>query len=273
MTGRRIQLGTGAILVAAAALTPLGAQEDFTWTGGMDTGQVLEVKGITGSIRVARAAGATAAVVAEKRGRSSDFDEVEVRVVEQRDGITVCAVYHPRERGEASCGQEDRDDDRHRDRNRSLDVAVDYVVQLPAGVDFVGTMVTGDIEVEGVASNVSAMTVTGDVVVSTTETARANTVSGSMDIEMRELEGSQRFNTVSGDITLRLPANRLPANLDADVRFQSLSGDLDSDFDLDIAGDGKRQWIGSNIRATIGDGTHRISLKTVSGDVNLKRAR
>lgn len=264
MTGRALWAGLGMVVVVVLNGGPLAAQ-DFDWSEPMESGEVLEVRGITGSIQAQAASGATARVTAEKHGRSSDFDDVEIRLIRDRDGYTVCAVYRPRDRDAESCSNNRHDDDDHRDR--SIDVDVDFVVHVPAGVEFIGTMVTGDVEAEGLQSDVTATSVTGDVVVSTAGTVRANTVSGSMDIEMGRLDRNQRFNTVSGDITLRLPED-----LDADVRFESLSGDLDSDFDLDVT-DQDRKWIGSDIRATIGDGGHRLALKTVSGDVRLRRAR
>jgi len=268
MMGSLTRLGMAGLVVAAASAAPANAQDgSFEWSGRMESGQVLEVRGITGSVRAELASGNTAVVTAEKHGRRSDFDEVEIRVVEDRDGYTVCAVYDWRA-DEGSCSH-DRDDDRGRgDNHRSIDVDVEFVVHLPAGVELVGTMVTGDIEARGVRSDVTATTVTGDVLVSTTREAWGRTVSGDMDIEMGRIHGDRRFNTVSGDITLRLPAD-----LDADVRFQSLSGDLDSDFSMDMTGRNDRQWIGSNIRATIGEGGPRLSLHTVSGDVRLLRGR
>jgi DUF4097 and DUF4098 domain-containing protein YvlB len=70
---------------------------------------------------------------------------------------------------------------------------------------------------------------------------------------------------VSGDITLLLPED-----LDADIEFESLSGDFRADFDVDLRSRSKR-WVGSHIRGTIGDGGRRLSFNTVSGDVRLRR--
>jgi DUF4097 and DUF4098 domain-containing protein YvlB len=72
---------------------------------------------------------------------------------------------------------------------------------------------------------------------------------------------------VSGDITLRLPAD-----LNADVRFASLSGELDTDFDLHVERE-REKWVGSDVRGTIGEGGPRLSFNTVSGDVRLLKSR
>jgi len=128
-------------------------------------------------------------------------------------------------------------------------------------------MVSGDIEVEDLRSEVEVNTVNGDIFVSTSEMAWANTVSGNIEIEMGDLGSEElEFNTVSGDITLWLPAD-----FDADVRFSSLSGDLDSDFDMTLRNRREHRWIGSDIRATIGDGGQDLYFHTISGDVSLRR--
>jgi hypothetical protein len=268
MTGRLVHLCLGVGLVTTLNGGPLEAQEDFSWSEGMTAGQVLEVKGITGSIRAELAEGGAAFVSARKRGRQSDLERVEIRVVEEGDGYTICAVYDPTERTRECGHRDDDDDDDRRDhrRDRSIDVDVDFVVSLPRGVELIGTTVTGDVEVEEVDSDVTASSVTGDVVVSTRRTAWASTVSGSIDVEMGQIDRSQRFHTVSGDITLRLPPD-----LDADIRFSSLSGELDTDFDLYVERESEKL-IGSDVRGTIGEGGPRLSFNTVSGDVTLRRA-
>jgi DUF4097 and DUF4098 domain-containing protein YvlB len=128
--------------------------------------------------------------------------------------------------------------------------------------------VTGDIVARDVESDVTARTVTGEVEVSTTGVARASTVSGSIDVEMDSRDWDDlSFNAVSGAITLRMPAD-----LDADVEFESLSGDFDSDFDL-RSDRSRRRFIGSHVEGTIGSGGPSLSLHTVSGDVRILRGR
>jgi len=234
----------------------------------MASGQTLEVKGISGNVSAVLASGNTAEVVAEKRGRSSDFDEVEIRVVEENGGITICAIYRPWRFPENSCDYKDLDNRDDEGEHRDIDVSVDFEVRVPAGVEFVGTTIAGDVEARGMESEVTATTVSGDVYVSTSELAWATTVSGEIELEIGTLDWDELdFNTVNGDITLYLPAG-----LDADVRFNSLSGDFDTDFEMSEQRRRSR-WIGSRIRGTIGDGGRELSFNTVSGDVNLRRAR
>ncbi len=251
MTGRVSHGASAAALTLALMAGAAGAQEGtFEWSGRLDEGQTLEVKGITGRIRAELASGRAAEVVAEKRGDRDDFAEVHILVDENRDGVTVCAVYGEHNFGRSSCDYNDDGDRDRRGSNRSIDVEVDFVVLVPAGVDFAGTMVTGDVWAEGLRSDVDA-----------------NTVTGGIDVEIGRMDWDRlSFKTVTGDITLRVPAD-----FDADVEFESLSGDLDSDFDIRVTRE-RRRWIGSHVRGTIGRGGRDLELNTVSGDVRLLRA-
>lgn len=268
---RKIAITTlGLALMAIPGGNDLQAQGTFEWSNRMSQGQVLEVKGIVGEIHAVLASGNEAEVVARKRGSRGDFEEVAIEVEQLDDGFIICAVYGAWNHGEGHClpnRRDRRDEDRGRHRNNSIDVEVEFEVRVPAGVEFQGHMVSGDIEVNDLRSEVEVNTVNGDIFISTSEMAQANTVSGNIEIDMgvfgpEDLE----FNTVSGDITLWLPAD-----FDADIRFSSLSGDLDSDFDLNIRNRRERRWIGSNIRGTIGDGGRELYFHTISGDVELRR--
>ena len=272
MTLYRAGLGIGVLLSLAIQAGPVQGQESsFSWSERMAQGQVLEVKGIVGDIHAVFINGTEAEVVAVKRGEEDDFHQVAIEVAETGDRIVICAVYGSWKHGQGRChpDHENRgDDDEGRNRNVDMDVKVDYEVRLPAGIEFKGLVVSGDVRGEGLRSDVSLTTVDGDVFVSTSERAWANTVSGDMEIEMGEFGGEDLdFNTVSGDITLWVPAN-----FTADVDFNSLSGDFETDLEISMTRE-KSRWIGSSIEGTIGGGGRSLSFSTVSGDVNLLRRR
>jgi DUF4097 and DUF4098 domain-containing protein YvlB len=258
---------------AAFALLAAGSaaaqEEPFRWSGALAAGRVLEVKGIMGSIVAEPAPDGVAEVVAEKSGRSGDFDQVEIRVVEAPDGVTICAVYHPEDYDDDDCDLDDRRRDRRGNDRRDARVDVDFTVRVPAGVELIAGVVTGDVMANGLRSDVSAHSVSGDVAVSTTGVVEAGTVSGSLDVEMGSLDWTRlSFNTVSGDITLRMPAG-----LGAEIDFESLSGDLDTDFDLVVDRRRDGRYVGSRVEGTIGAGGRALSFHTVSGDVRILRAR
>ncbi len=252
----------------------LKAQEDtFEWSGRLGDGQVLTVKGIVGNIQAVLASGDRAEVGARKRGTRGDFNEVAIEVEEVDEGVIVCAVYGSWNHGEGRClpDRKDWEDDEDRDRHwgRDMDVEVEYQVRVPAGVDFNGGMISGEIEVRDLRSEVDVSTVSGDIFVSTSGMAWANSVSGDIEVDMGDYDWDDMdFSTVSGDITLWLPDD-----FGAEIDFNSLSGDFDSDFDLTVRRERKRKWIGTDLEATIGNGGRELNLDTLSGDVELRRKR
>jgi len=269
MTSSRIILGIGLLASAAILTTPLQGQNDtFEWSGRMTSGQTLEVKGIVGEIRTSLASGDRAEVVARKRGEEDDYFQVAIEMAEAGDRIVICAVYGEWNHGQGRCHPDhnNRGDDEGRHRNVDMDVEVDYEVRLPAGVDFDGALVSGDIVAEGLSSDVSVNTVDGSISIVTTGRAWANTVSGDIEIEMGDFSGGDLdFNTVSGDIILWLPDD-----FSDDVDFSSLSGDFETDFDMNVRSE-KNRWVGSQIQGTIGGGGRDLSINTVSGSAKLRR--
>jgi len=261
------RLAAGACVALAWSGAGIGAQEPFEWNGRLARGGTLEVKGISGSIRAEPTSGSSAVVVAEKTGRRGDFDQVEIRVVKHGDDVTICAVHGDADGGDDCSGRGSTRRGLFR-RDRSIHVSVDFVVKLPAGTPLKAELISGDVDVRGVESDVTAATVSGDITISTSGLARAHAVSGSLDVAMGATEWDELdFNTVSGDITLRLPEATA-----ADLEFQSVSGDLTSDFDLRLTGRIGRRWPGQPLRAKLGEGGRAITLRTVSGDVRLLRA-
>lgn len=264
--GARVMTAVAILTIAAGALS--AQEERIEWTGRMERGQTLEVRGISGDVRAVLASGPEARVVATKRGRERDFDAVSIEVVEHGGGVIVCVVYGLRERGGDPCDRRDRGDHGRHDHDHDIRVSVDYEVEVPADVAFEGRTVSGNVEALGLRSHVEATTVSGDVDVSTTGTAWGSTVSGSLDVEMGSNDWDDlHFSTVSGDITLTLPAG-----LDAEIDFESLSGDFSSDFEVSYE-TRRERWVGTRVRGTVGAGSRELSFNTVSGDVQLRRGR
>lgn len=248
----------GATVLAFAAGGASAQEDTWSWSAQMGSGDQLTVRNITGNIHVVRASGGAADVRAQKTGTRQDFDRVAVHVERESDGYTICAVYDPRD--DETC--ESR---RNRDHD-NIDASVDFEVSLPDGVGLSVTSVTGDVEVAGVRSRVDVKTVSGDVEVSTSETASASTVSGDVDVSMGNGDWDDlSFHSVSGDVTIALPDG-----IGTEVDFASLSGDLDSDFDITTRGRGHR-WIGSHVQGVIGGGGRNLDVNTVSGDLRLRR--
>ena len=272
---QRLALLSGLVAWGGLGAAPCGlaAQDDrFEWSGRIAQGNVIEVKGVSGDVRAVASSGDRVEVVATKYGRRRDFDLVDFEVFEDDGGVTICAMYPQRlrrRRGrEFRRGSYECEPGSWHDLNvDDTDVEVDFEVRVPSGVRFVGRTISGDVEAEGLDAHVMARTVSGSIYISTTDLADASTVSGSIEVVMgrSDWSGDLEFTTVSGDITLSFPGG-----LDTEVEFESLSGDMDSDFPIQLRSRSNR-WIGGHIRGTIGDGGRDLSMKTVSGDVRLRR--
>ncbi|HYK10887.1 MAG TPA: DUF4097 family beta strand repeat-containing protein [Gemmatimonadales bacterium] len=252
-------------LLALATPAALSAQsKDFHWSGTLAAGQRLEIKGVNGSIHATGTAGGTADVSARKHSEDgrSDPDEVKIVVVNTPEAVTICAVY-------PTPDDADRDNDceqgRHWHSNtRDNDVQVDFTIQVPAGIEFDGQTVNGDVEAMSLTGNTDVHTVNGSIEVSTTGHADANTVNGSIRATMGKNDFEEaEFRTVNGGITLTMPSD-----LNAEVRAETVNGDLDSDWPVTIVG----KWGPRRMHGTIGKGGRTLTLGTVNGDIKLRKS-
>jgi DUF4097 and DUF4098 domain-containing protein YvlB len=210
-----------------------------------------------------------------------DARRVRIEVVESADGVIVCAIYPSRggrdgSRGNGGRRSDDPCNNDFGDEDGEIEVddaRIDFTVRVPAGVKFASRTVSGDVNATGLRGAVDVATVSGDVEVSTTGTARAATVSGNVEATFGETDGEDMdFASVSGDVILRLAGN-----VGAEVSAHTLSGEIDSDFELRMRGQdegqegGFRIAIGSEANGTIGRGGPRLSVNTVSGNIRLER--
>jgi len=236
--------------------------QDFNWHGRLAAGKRLAVKGVNGDVRAVLASGAEAVVNAHKHARRSDPDEVEIKVVESEDGITICAVYPTprRAREENDCAPGDR----WHSNTENNDVVVDFEVRVPAGVEFNGKTVNGEMSAEGLKGDAHVGTVNGSVRVTTTGLAEASTVNGSVYAQMGRADWTDEleFSTVNGGITLILPGK-----LDTEVRASTVNGEIETDWPLMVSG----RFSNRRIRGTIGAGGRALSLSTVNGEIRLKK--
>jgi DUF4097 and DUF4098 domain-containing protein YvlB len=251
---------TAAALSCAALAT--AAAQDFNWHGRLVAGKRLEVKGVNGDVRAVLASGAEAVVNAKKHSRRSDPDDVKIEVVESGDGITICAVYPTpaRARRENVC----EPGDHWSSSTDNNDVTVDFEVQVPAGIEFNGQTVNGEMSAEGLKGDVRASTVNGSVRVTTTGLAEASTVNGSVYAQMGRSDWTNdlEFSTVNGGITLILPGA-----LNTELRANTLNGDIETDWPLTVTG----RFSQRRLHGTIGTGGRGLNLSTVNGEIRLKK--
>ena len=156
------------------------------------------------------------------------------------------------------------------------------VCGLSSGASVKG--VSGEITLDGVAGDVQADTVSGALEGRDVDGAvRFNSVSGDLTLADGSLSlleadningqiaadltlaaaGAMRISTISGDVTLRLPADS-----DARVRLHSTSGNVRSEFDSlqPVISPGSH-----TVSGNVGGGSGRVSVNSVSGAVTLLR--
>lgn len=272
--GVSLAVGLAALALWDAALSPelgrppagvdpasFGQSQEFRWSGAMSPGTTLEIKGINGKITAEGVSGGQAEVVAVKKGKDDDPADVTIEVVEHDGGVTICAIYPraagkkpfecaPGKGGEIGSGEND--------------VSVMFTARVPRGVNLTAKTVNGEVEARSIDGDVRASTVNGGVHVSAAGSAAAQTVNGSVTASLGRTEGPLSFQTVNGSITVELPDD-----VAADVRAQTVHGEIDTDFPITVKG----RYGMHDATGTIGGGGPRLSLQTVNGSIYLKRSR
>lgn len=263
------RLGLAALVTLATAWTPVASTEraadeerDWEWEGRVDRGDALEIKGVNGDIHAERASGDAVEVLARLSGDDDDPDDIEMVVIEHQGGVTICALYPSPDRDEPN---ECRPGGRGRNNVRNNDVEVEFTVRVPAGVNFVGRTVNGEVYAGGIDGDVRAHTVNGDVDIYSSGFAEATTVNGSITASMQRADwsGTLDFTTVNGSVTLELPAD-----LNCDVSISTVNGTISSDYPLTVEG----RFSPRHLKGSIGDGGRTLVVKTVNGSVQLRRS-
>jgi hypothetical protein len=242
----------------ASAWAGPAANDAFHWKGKVPAGQLVEIRGINGSIHAEPALGNDVEVVAYKTGVLYDSAGIKVQVVEHNGGVTFCAVYpsadgHPTECLPGASSPLN---------SLSHDVNIDFTVRLPKGVRFVGRTVNGQVEAKSLQSDTEAHTVNGNVRLSTAGAAVGETVNGSIIASVGKINGDSKFSTVNGGITLEMPVGAA-----AEVHAGTKNGLIHTDFPLEVQG----AYAGRHADGVIGHGGPDLTIVTVNGTINLRR--
>lgn len=248
-----------ALTAIAAATDGSRSNNTFGWTGHLDPGQLIEIKGVNGSIRAERAPGSEVEVTAEKSGTRFDPEDVEIALVDNDNGFTICAVYPdqgaPNECRPGSEGHMNSGDN---------DVKVDFTVRVPDGVRFIGRTVNGAVQAVHLGADVEAHTVNGKIDVTTSGTALAETTNGSIRASLGSVrwEGARKFTTVNGNIEVNLPAG-----INAYLAASTVNGHICSDFPIAV----HRRYSNRRAHGVLGTGGRQLKVTTVNGSITLSR--
>lgn len=251
------------IAIAAVMAAAPAAAQDFQWRGRLAMGQTIEIKGVNGDVSASASSSGDVEVTATKSARRSNPAEVRVEVVPGSNGVTICAVYPDvpdREPNRCAPG------DQGHMNTKDNDTMVHFEVRVPAGVNFLGRTVNGEVNAESLQSDVNIKTVNGSIKVVTSGTAVASTVNGSLNVTMgrADFPDGATFKTVNGGITLNMPDM-----FDANLRAETLNGSIQSDFPITVQGATNAR----RLRGTIGNGGRELNLSTVNGSIKLRKAQ
>jgi len=221
------------------------AAQDFHKTYRIGAGNQIKIANISGDVVVTGYDGDAIVVTGIKKGR--DRDQVEIEDKSGASSVDVGVRYPKR----CNC-----------------DASVRFEVQVPRSISYEENFgsVSGDVHVTGVTGHLHASAVSGDVhIKDVSGSVSATSVSGDVNVDIARIEGAEdmKFTTVSGDVSLSLPAS-----LDADVDMSSFSGSIKTDFPVEIRSEkfGSRNWA----RGKLGEGSRRLRISTVSGDVSMR---
>ena len=274
-----------AALAALLAAPALGAQQQhgrdsdtWRWDGRVDAGHWMNVFNVNGSVEFAPSPDNMVHLVAEKRSNGRGMDDIHFEVVQAGGNVTICAIWNSNSHCEDGGVQSNRHNDR--DENHSN---VKITVSVPRAIKIGAHSVNGGVSVRDVGSEVRANTVNGGVIVrNATGPVRANTVNGgvvvntaagpvtaetvngNVDARMASLQGDDdmNFKTVNGSVSIYVPAR-----FDANFRFDTVHGGIESDFPMTLSG----RWGPRHASGTIGAGGRDVRASSVNGSIELRK--
>ena len=232
------------LLASSARLFGATGPDGFHWSGHVTEGQLLEVRGVNGSIHAEPSTGDTVDVIAYRTGADHSLVMIGVKVEEHDGGVTISAPTS--------------------DAGARNDVNIDFTVRVPRGVHFVARTINGQVEARALQADTEAHTVNGDLLLSTAGTAQGETVNGTIVASIGSMARASKFSTVNGAITLAMPTC-----VRARVHAVTLNGRIRSEFPLAVSGASPaRQATGS-----IGRGGPDLTIATVNGSIHLKQKK
>jgi hypothetical protein len=252
-------MAVGLAFILAGSATLASAAEDFAWKEKLAPGGALEIRNISGDIRIEDGKGPEVEVVARKHGDKSNPAEVKIEVVKHPQGVTICAVYPS-----GSTPNQCLPGGGHMNIPDGNDVTVAFTIKAPPGLRFIGRTVNGGIKSTATNGEADVKTVNGSIEISASGSVRAETVNGSVRARMdrTDWKGEITIATVNGSVTIDLPASA-----SVDVHAKTVNGNIDTDFGLPVEG----KWGPRRLSGTIGSGGRVLTASTVNGSIKLRR--
>jgi len=268
------RLVIGAALISLTTLSAADAQ-DFQQSYRISAGGVIDIRNVSGQIKVNGYDGDMITVSGIKEGRDRDLVQIE----DHSDGNHV--ELRARYLEPCNC-------DRSIMKTCDCDARVTFQVYVPRRGNYRYeqlSSVSGNIEVSDASGRLSAKSVSGDVIVRNAEgfvsvsavsgsvrvqgvagAVSAKSLSGDVEVALTRLEGEEvmQFSSMSGSIRLKLPSA-----IDANIEMSTSTGSLKTDFPIQV--ESRRHGSGQRANGQIGNGSQHLRLRSFSGDVSLLR--
>lgn len=232
---------------------------DYRYQKALTATTKVEVRDLNGSIHVEPASGDTLEIVAIKSGRREDFARVQVVVREEAGTIVVCAVWPGQDPSTCHAGAS-----LSGSSEDNVKVRVELRVRVPSKVIALAAhTLNGDIDAQSPAGDVDLHTLNGSIDVTARGAITAETLNGRVAARA-EAGKAVRLATKNGKVEVSLPPST-----DADVQASTTNGRVSSDFG-DVPAPAIRRL--HDVKLRLGAGGTPISLRTLNGDVLVRRA-
>jgi DUF4097 and DUF4098 domain-containing protein YvlB len=261
---RRLLYRSFASLAICVAAVATASAQDFQRSYTLAPNATVQIKNVSGDVKITGYEGSAVAVAAYKEGR--DREMVEVEDASGPGGISLSVSYP---------------------RNCNCDASVRFEVRVPRSLSLnfnkistasgnlsasgvTGTLrlstASGNVTIENVSGRVDASSASGNVSVrEAAGSVSASSASGDVEAELTRIDGAEdmKFSSASGDVRVRAPQS-----LDASVSLSTATGTVETDFPLEV----KRNEYGPGMSAKgrLGGGARMLRISSASGSVSLK---
>jgi len=267
-SGETMQAGSaksgGSAAGAPVSVSSATESGDFHYEKAIIPPKALEIRGINGNLKVLGTSSGTADVRATKRPGRGDPTSQRVVVTENPGGVVICALYASQP--DSDCQPADDANRQSRNNHGNDDLAIDFEARIPAGVSFTGQTMNGNIEAKELRSGLRVLTMNGDLEVATTGHLVAKTMNGRIVAPLSSAPTVPvQLETMNGSIELRAPDGA-----SFDLNASTMSGHIASEFP--VPAQSGPPGVPESVAAKVGRGGVRVALKTMNGDIAVKRA-
>jgi DUF4097 and DUF4098 domain-containing protein YvlB len=215
----------------------------------------VEAKNISGDIKLTTWDSPQVRLIAIKTASNDQrMKDLSLDIDSDANSFSVKAKYR----------RQDKDED-WSDRGGHLSVAYELTVPRTAVLESIAS-VSGNVSIDGASNDSKASSVSGDVIGRNLGgTARLSSVSGEVEADFSTVAagGNIKLSSVSGRVNLNLPSY-----VGATFSASTVSGKIENDFGVEVK-EGK--YIGSSMKGSVGDGSIRVKLSSVSGTVRVSK--